>query len=274
MSASKLSTISSILAIILLIATSGQGAGMTFAGVAITPGATVRAEVPLNDQQRSYAAEGGNKVPEKAIAVAAFPPGFTPQRSWPVLVVFSTSDFRRLNRDDLVDFYKNAAMAEGWIVIAGDGPQFPRQDSSGWRAAMTLAALDAFYKSFPGSIKWPVACAGFSGGAKRAGLITPILALAGCRISGIYLSGGNEDRLSQGYQQYHPGANFLNTPVFISSGNGDQMAPPKEQHLVELSLKRTGFKRVRLETFPQGHAVKNAHTIEALRWFRSMQGSP
>lgn len=261
-----------ILAVAFVLISQNAGAAQ-FAGVAVTPGATVRAEVPLNDQQRSYAGEGGNPVPAKAVAVAAFPPGFNPQRSWPVLVVFSTSDFKRLNRDDLVDFYKNAAMAEGWIVLAGDGPEFPRKDSSGWRAAMTLAALDAFYKSFPGSIKWPVATAGFSGGAKRAGLITPILALAGCRITGVYLSGCNQDRLSQGYTQYRPGAGFLNTPVFISSGKADQMAPPKDQHAMELSLKHTGFKRVRLETFPQGHAVKNTHTIEALRWFRSLQGS-
>jgi hypothetical protein len=247
--------------------------GMTFAGVPFSPGGTARAEVPLTDQERSYAAEGGNTVPDKAVAVVAFPPGFTAQKTWPILVVFSTSDFRRLNRNDLADFYRDSAMAEGWVVLAGDGPDFPRKDTSGWRAAMTLAALDAFYKSFPGSIKWPIACAGFSGGAKRAGLIAPILALAGARISGIYLTGINEDRLTQGYKQYHPGKEFLNTPVFISSGREDKIAQPHEQQGVKRSLERTGFQRVRIETFSQGHAVKRDHVREALRWFRSLAGS-
>jgi hypothetical protein len=251
-----------------------QAAGLQFAGVPFSPGGTVQVEVPMTAQEKSYAAEGGNTVPDKAVAVVAFPPGFTPQKTWPILIVFSTSDFRRLNRNDLVDFYRDTALAEGWVVMAGDGPEFPRKDGSGWRAAMTLAALDAFYKSFPGSMKWPVACAGFSGGAKRVGLIAPILALAGARISGIYMTGINEDRLTQGYKQYHLGKAFLNTPVFISTGGQDKIALPEQQRGVKLSLERTGFKRVRLETFPQGHAVKRDHVREALRWFRSLAGSP
>jgi hypothetical protein len=136
---------------------------------------------------------------------------------------------------------------------------------------MTLAALDALHASFPGSNKWPVAIAGYSGGAKRAGWIAPLLALAGCRMIGIYLTGINEDRLSTGYRQYHPGAEFLNTPVFVSSGKNDTMATPNQQYQVTLSMKRTGFRRVRLENFPEGHVVKNARTVEALRWFRSLQ---
>jgi hypothetical protein len=139
---------------------------------------------------------------------------------------------------------------------------------------MTLAALDAFCRSFPGAIKWPVACIGYSGGAKRAGEIAPILHLAGCRLIGIYLTGINEDRLSAGYRLCHPGTDFLKTPVFISSGNDDPIATPQQQYDVSLSLKRTGFQRVRLESFREGHNIKRAHLVEALRWFQSLQGSP
>jgi hypothetical protein len=252
-------------------ATGGEKSGLKFAGVSMSPGATVRANVPLTAQEKSYAAEGGNNVPANAVAVIAVPRNFDPQKTWPVLIVFSTNDFQRSNRDDLVDFYRSAALAEGYVVLAGDGPEFPRQDSTGWRAAMTLAALDALHASFPGSNKWPVVCAGYSGGAKRAGLIAPLLALAGCRVSGIYVTGINEDRLSDGYRQYRPGAAFLNTPVFISSGKNDKIATPGQQYQVKLSMERTGFRRVRFESFPEGHVVKNARTIEALRWFRSLQ---
>jgi hypothetical protein len=248
-------------------AAAAEKSALKFAGIAVTPGATVQANVPLDGTERSYAAEGGNAVPANAIAVLAVPPGFDPQKSWPVLVVLSTSDFKRLNRDDLADFYRSAALAEGWVILAGDGPAFPRQDSAGWRAGMTLAALDALHRSFPGSNKWPVACAGYSGGAKRAGLIAPLLALAGCRMVGIFLTGINEDRLSEGYRQYKPGGAFLRTPVFVSSGAQDKMATPDQQWRVKTSMERTGFQRVRLETFPQGHNVKLAHVREALRWF-------
>jgi hypothetical protein len=251
--------------------TVAKGASLKFAGVSLSPGATVRADVPLSAQEKSYASEGGNRSPANAVAVIAVPRNFDPQRSWPVLVAISTNDFNRQNRDDLVDFYRGAGLAEGCVILAGDGAEFPRQDSTGWRAAMTLAALDALHASFPGSNKWPVAIAGYSGGAKRAGWIAPLLALAGCRLIGIYLTGINEDRLSTGYRQYRPGPEFLNTPIFISSGSSDTVAKPSDQYHVKLSMERTGFRRVRLESFPEGHVVKNSRTIEALRWFRSLQ---
>jgi hypothetical protein len=254
-----------------LSAAAAEKSGIKFAGVPLSPGATVRADVPLSVQEKSYASEGGNKAPANAVAVIAVPRNFDPQKTWPVLVVISTSDFKRLDRDDLVDFYRNAALTEGWVILAGDAAAFAPHDTTGWRAAMTLAALDALYASFPGSNKWPVACAGYSGGAKRAGLIAPLLAVAGCRMIGIYLTGINEDRLSVGYHQFRPGSEFLNTPIFVSSGKSDTVAKPNDQYQVTLSMKRTGFRRVRLEDFPEGHVVKNARTIEALRWFRSLQ---
>ena len=82
----------------------------------------------------------------------------------------------------LREFYGKPATNEGWVVLAGDGENNPTRDTGGWRAGMTLAALDALHRSFPGSNKWPVAMAGFSGGAKRVGHLAPLLAVAGNRI--------------------------------------------------------------------------------------------
>ncbi|MEP7015633.1 MAG: hypothetical protein ABI925_09345, partial [Verrucomicrobiota bacterium] len=146
-----------------------------FAGVPFSPGATVRANVPLNAQEKSFATEGGNSAPPSAIAVLATPPNFDPRKNWPVLIILSTSDFKRQNRDDLAAFYRKVGLAEGWVLLAGDGPQPARLDTAAWRAAMTLAAVEALHRSFPGSEKWPVACAGMSGGARRAGFIAPLL---------------------------------------------------------------------------------------------------
>lgn len=217
------------------------------------------------------AAGGGNPVPPDAIAVLATPTNFDPRKSWPVLVVFSTSDGRRQNRDDLVAFYRKAALAEGWILLAGDGPQPARLDTAAWRAAMTLAAIDALHTSFHGSTNWPVACVGLSGGARRAGFTAPLLARVGCQVIGIYLTGVNEDHLSEGYKQFQPGSDFLTTPVFISSGRDDRIATLDQQYGVTSSIKRTGFTRVRIEPFWGGHEVKDFETIAALRWFRSLQ---
>lgn len=204
----------------------------------------------------------------------AVPPGFGPKKPWPVLVVFSTDDFKHLDRDDLANIYRTDALAEGWVVLAGDGPEFPRHGTSGWRAGMTLATLDALYRSFPGSSKWPVACAGYSGGAKQTGYLAPLLSLAGCPLIGIYLTGINVDRLSVGYQALGPGRKFLHTPVFISVGQEDTVAPPHTQNAVRLSLQRAGFDRVRMETFRGPHVVKRAHVRAALRWFRELAARP
>jgi hypothetical protein len=243
---------------------------LTFAGVAFSPGSTVKANIPLTGQEKSLAGQGGNTVPPNAVAMLATPSNFDPRKSWPVLVVCSTSDLKRQNRDDLVDFYRRVGLAEGWVLLAGDGPQPARKDTAAWRGAMTLAAIDALHHSFPGSDKWPIACAGFSGGGKGVGLVAPLLAKNGSRIAGIYITGANEDRLSDGYARIQPGQSFLNTPIYISAGHDDRIATVEQQYTVAGSIKRTGFNRMRIGTFRGGHEVNDGQTSVALRWFHEL----
>ena len=253
------------------LATKAANPPFNFAGAAFSPGSTVQANVPLSAQEKSYAGQGGNLVPQSAVAVLATPANFDPRKSWPVLVPCSTSDFKRQNKDDLVQFYQKVGLAGGWVLLAGDGPQHARNDTAAWRLAMTLAAIDALHHSFAGSDKWPMACAGFSGGAKGAGSIAPVLARNGCRITGLYLTGVNQDYLSEGYSRSKPGADFLSTPIYVSAGHDDRIATLEQQYDVVGSIKRTGFKRVRIGTFRGGHEVNDAQTSVALRWFRQLQ---
>ena len=240
---------------------------LKFAGVAFSPGSTVKANVPLSAQEKSLAVQGGNTVPPNGVAVLATPSNFDPRKSWPVLIPCSTSDFKRQNRDDLVQFYRTVGLSEGWLLLAGDGPQHPRNDTAAWRGAMTLAAVAALHRSFPGSEKWPVACAGFSGGGKGVGYVAPLLAKNGCRLAGIYMTGANEDHLSDGYARIQPGPSFLSTPIYISAGHDDRIATVEQQYTVAGSIKRTGFDRMRIATFHGGHEVNDGQTSVALRWF-------
>ena len=264
-----------LLAGLILVLHSGSVAGAEgptkFAGVVFSPGSTVKVNVPLSAQEKSLAGQGGNVVPPNAVAVLVTPANFDPRKSWPVLIPCSTSDFKRQNRDDLVQFYRTVGLAEGWVLLAGDGPQHARNDTAAWRGAMTLAAVHALHHSFPGSDKWPVACAGFSGGGKGVGYIAPLLARNGCRIAGIYMTGANEDHLSDGYARIQPGANFLNTPIYISAGHDDRIATVEQQYTVAGSIKRTGFHRMRIGTFHGGHEVNDGQTSVALGWFRQLQ---
>lgn len=247
----------------------GFAAGLSFAGVPLAPGATVRVSVPLNDTEKSYVAEGGNAVPAYTVATLAVPGGFDPAKTWPVLVVFSSSQNQFPSWFDLICWYRKTALAEGWVLLAGDGPKPPpRLDSSGWRAGHILAALDALHRSFPGSKNWPIACAGQSGGAKRASYLAPLLAAAGYRVTGIFLEGMNEERITDSYRRFNPGRDFLRTPIFLSSGVRDIIATLDQQNAVENSMRRTGFENIRHSTFPGGHQVLPRELREALRWFR------
>ena len=168
-------------------------------------------------------------------------------------------------------WYRDAAIKEGWIVLATDATIRPRADSIAWRFAILAAALQTIRHDWPQSAQWPVAFAGFSGGAKRSGILAAMLASnRGFKICGMFLAGINSDRVTAAYKDYQPPADFLNTPIWISSGTTDQIAPPGTQEGVYYSLKRTGFNQVRLEKFFGGHALKSAEIQRALHWFREL----
>ena len=258
------------LSVVAAIAAHGTQASLNFGGSTFSPGSTVQVNVPLSALEKSYAGQGGNPVPPYAVATLATPRNFDPTKSWPVLVPCSTSDFKRQNRSDLIQFYQRVALSEGWVLLAGDGPQHAKNDNVAWRESMTLAAIDALHRSFPGSEKWPMACAGFSGGGKAVGYVAPFIARYGCHIVGIYVTGANEDHLSDGYARLQPGADFLNTPIYFSAGHEDRIATLEQQYAVAGSIKRTGFKRNQIGTFRGGHEVNDAQTSIALHWFREL----
>ena len=114
-----------LLAGLILILHAGSVAGsegpLKFAGVAFSPGSTVKANAPLSTQEKSLAAQGGNVAPPNAVAVLATPVNFDPRKSWPVLIACSTSDFKRQNRDDLVSFTaRPASVKVGCCLRATD----------------------------------------------------------------------------------------------------------------------------------------------------------
>src|SRR3989442_5916183 len=124
-----------------MVAADAAQAALNFAGASFSPGATVQANVPLNAQAKSYAGQGGNPVPPSAVAVLATPANFDPRKSWPVLIICSTSDFKRQNRDDLVQFYRRVGLAEGWVLLAGGGRPPPRERTQGGGPAHTPPPL-------------------------------------------------------------------------------------------------------------------------------------
>jgi hypothetical protein len=244
----------------------------TLAGQQVQGGKTVEIRFPVSKYFQDMAAQGGNPRAETGRAVLTFPPGFDPGRRWPILIVTSTTDFHRTSPMD-AEWYRPAADAEGWMIVASDATIKPRQDSTPWRLGMLGAALEAVRKEWPQTAKWPVAFGGFSGGSKRSCLLGAMLARTGSiSICGFFLSGINDDRLSLAYKTYQPGAGFLNIPIWISGGMDDPIATPSLEGAVQASLQRTGFKRVRVEHFIGSHWLKRSEVRLALRWFRELGG--
>jgi len=85
------------------------------------------------------------------------------------------------------------------------------------------------------------------------------------------MTGANEDHLSDGYARIQPGADFLNTAIYISAGRDGRIPTVEQQYTVAGLIKRAGFQRMRIGTFHGGHEVNDAQTSIALRWFRELQ---
>lgn len=229
-----------------------------------TPGEISIFDVPVSEKLRAYAArEDGNPNLAHARVAIAVPQGFDPAKTWPVLVVCNTEAYS--NIDSLRQF-KDVAIAEGWVVLAADSVEREKTKEGGDRWPCIGAAFDYLMAAWPKMHEWPVASGGMSGGAKNGALLAAELGRNQHRVIGMLMMGCNQDMATVGYRKYAP-PNFLSAVVFLSSGKNDTIATPAQHEYVRSSLKRTGFKAVRLESFDGAHDIYPPHIGEALRWF-------
>jgi hypothetical protein len=229
---------------------------------------TVDVRFPVRNFYQQYATQGGNLAPTTGRLFLLLPPNFDSARVWPILIVTPTRDPGHTSPTDAL-YYREAAAAEGWLVLAADGTVRPRHDSLPWRLALLAAGLETMHRDWPQSAKWPVVFAGISGGAKGAEWLGAMLAQThSLNIRGFFLSGINDDRMTEALKACPPTFSFLRLPVWISSGIDDRIATPSQEQEVAASLIHTGFQNVRLSRFHGGHEVNRADLKSALKWFR------
>jgi AMP-activated protein kinase-like protein len=235
------------------------------------PGDVVTVEVPLSARRRADVLkdkEANQKVMHARIGIAV-PPGFDSSRSSPILIVTNTEAYS--NIDSLRQF-KDAAVAEGWVVLAADDVEAEKDKEGSTKWQCMGAAFDYLTAAWPGIKDWPVACGGMSGGAKNSSLLAADLAREQHRIIGVLMMGCNQDMLTVGFRK-GGATSLLNAAVFISSGKSDTIAKPERAVAVKNSVQATGFHKVRLETYDGAHDIYQPHITEALRWFLT-QSSP
>jgi hypothetical protein len=230
----------------------------------VPPNRVVEFFATPNAKAQFEAGKASRQVPNVKGAVAV-PRDFDPRKSWPLLIVSTPSGGSALQA---MHAYTNVALAEGWVVLAANGPQVKvEEDTSDWNWAMLSSVLDFVTKAWPQSQQWPVACAGFSGGAKRSGFVGAALMRDHFQVAGLFMGGCNEDRATTGFLVHHPGDGFKRVPIFLSSGTSDTIASPTQAAAVKQAMERSGFSNVRLESYAGGHRLDAAHLKRALNWF-------
>ena len=257
---------SGVAAMLLLLAPTLR-AGLHFGTNEIPPGVLVEFKAPLNGRAAAAAAEA--RVPATGIRAALLlPAGCTNLlKPWPLLIVSVPSGGSSLSG---LRAMTNAALHEGWAVFAADGPRVAVEVDTiqfGW--AMLSAGLDHLTRTWPQTKRWPVACAGFSGGAKRSAAVAAAMTAEGWRVTGVFMGGCNEDRATLGQQLFSPGPSFKRVPMFLSNGQQDPIAGPQQGGAVRDSMAKSGFAAVRMKTYAGGHRLQEEDLLEALRWFRA-----
>ena len=254
----------------LLLIASGHAA--TLAGQQVPPGGKIEIRFPVSKYFQDIAAQGGNPRPDTGRAVVTFPPGFDPSRSWPILIVTSTSDFNRTSAMD-ADWYRQPATAEGWIVLGSDATIRPRIDSTQWRLGLL----------------------GGGAGSDPQRMAAIVQVARGLRRIFRRLETKRRPRADAGKerlcsrlrvfpernQRRPPQRRLQDLPAWPRFSRGAGLAEQRREryrghaaahNLVKASLERTGFKRVRLEQFGGGHQLKMSELRRALQWFRQLGG--
>jgi len=257
---------------VLLLSTGATRAALHFGTNEIPPGRIIEFTAPLNGRARMEAAEARVAVTFVRGALMV-PAGCTNLlKPCPVLIVSVPSGGSAISG---MRAMTNAAWQNGWAVLAADGPKVAVDMDTiqfGW--GMLSSALDHFARSWPPAKQWPVACAGFSGGAKRSAAVAAALTRDGWRVIGVFMGGCNEDRATLGLELFTPGPTFKKVPMFLSNGTSDSIAGPKQAAMVRDSMLKSGFATVRLESYSGGHRLHEDHLREALRWFREWNPMP
>jgi predicted esterase len=230
------------------------------------PARIVEIKVPVNNAAAIESEKIGLGGVTTLRAVLALPAGFDARRSWPVLLVTASSGSSAVQ---MLGAYTNTALAAGWVVAAVDGPRVQvEQDNNVFAAAMISSLLEFLRRSWPDSQRWPFACAGFSGGAKRAAMTAAHMMHQRDVVIGVFMGGCNEDRATAGYNVSRPGNAFLDLPMFLSNGTRDPIAGVDKGAVVKQAMEQSGFRKIRLESYDGGHRLDTNQLRQALEWFR------
>jgi predicted esterase len=189
------------------------------------------------------------------------------------MVISAASDPQYNSSRLLLRAYADTALTAGWILVAADpaAEVSVARDGVALRYALNKAALAVLDLQRPGATKASLAFGGFSGGAKYTGWLAAAFAIDGRTVMGIYLAGVNQNTIVSAAQQFKVlNDTYRRIPIFLQSGEKDEISTPADHLNVYDELKRVGFKNIRIEYFPGRHDVDPGPLRKALDWFRDL----
>jgi predicted esterase len=252
-------------------------ASVAFAAPGLKPGGFTEFKVELPRDLRLMAGRGQLSPVAHALVTVAAPANLDMAHDWPVMVISATSDPQYNSSRRLLAAYADIALKAGWILVAADPAEevTAEKDDVPLRLALNTAALAVLELQWPAAGKAPLAFGGFSGGAKYSGWLAAAFTSQGRNVTGIYVAGINTDAIVAAAEHFKVlNANFKRIPIFLQSGENDDVATPADHRNIYDELTRVGFKNVRIEKFPGTHEVNPGLLRKALEWFREFSALP
>jgi len=252
-------------------------AACALAAAASAFAAVTEYEVELTPELRRLAGHGELSPATRARVMVVIPDDLDAASDPPILIVNATSDPGYNSSRSLLAEYAASAVAAGWIALAADPvpPVAVGQDDTTLRFVLDFAALGALRLQWARAAGAALAFGGFSGGAKCSGWLAAAFAGEGRRVIGVYLAGINRDTIVEAARQFHVlDENFRRTPIFLQSGEKDEVAMPGDHRGVYEELQRAGFRHLRIEHVAGAHAVDAGPLRGALDWFRETAAPP
>lgn len=256
-------------------ATPAAAGEFTLCGATIKPGGpVVTVEANLTEETLKKFKHSAAK-PVKLKMAVKLPSGFDPAKPQRVLWVsaaINNDAERKAGNCGAIGGYANTASGAGWVVVAADSDRGnPRGEDNlkedGADQAVQQQAVDTLTAAWPGFKRWTFACCGHSGGAKATFFRVGQLLAAELNVTGMYLSGCNQDMTGGAREEIRFSKSKLRkVRVFISNGKADTISTVDHAKSVEKTVD-SNFGEVQLHLHDGGHIIEQGEFRKALDWF-------